>query len=1099
MALVNLAKNHYDKRGTSEPSCQPIKEKFSPGKFAPPVFDPSRHLFRRRALRPVIIPALKSNLIFIQAQAGQGKSMLAAQFLQHIRARSAWVQIDVKDRDPVVFIAAIFAALIKDFKELHSATIYQAILNGELNGNDPGPIAHMLLKDLVPLIQENYYLVLDDLHLLKKSKNCIRFLQAFRSQLPQGFNLVLLSRFFFNELADNCLCLDNSDLALNRNEVEDLFINVFKIPLSAEIINRLHLTTEGWIMGAVMVKQALADLRGDNISILPEILADCRPNQFRKYFQNELLSFMSVDQRHTLLSLSLLDDIPRDLAISLSLKNNIAGFLDDLVENNFFIRYVMETDYTYYFHHLFKKFLEEHAVAELSRRQQCKVLARAGHWFLRRNRIEQALRYYLRAEAYGMAEKILRRSALNLAATNKVGSLADIISAISHNTVSVYPWLSVSIAYIHFRYDPVKGRIYLEQARNMFIKKKDALGELIATAILIVFHASIDCRFNAGKALLPRAEDLYSKLYHKLSVPARVQAAYAICFGLCHHIGQPNKAFNYITSASNTAQENGLEDAAAGAAIARGIINMMAGTWPGFRQHIERSLALILSPRVSKTNKLILLSQQLTLLGLEGDFVLFTYYRDMLKHVIEDRLLTITVPGHNLLMADINMALAQGKNKYALEIIQFGLASKNIGQSAHIQSLYLAYLAFAFALAKEKKRSEILSLALKSAQLRREAGGPYHEMVTKMLLGGVYTILNVTLKAERFLSEAIMLSEKIGESFIRISAYAHRAFLYLNNDLTKRALNDIRSCLQTMKRNQYVYFYTGYPALMQELLTTAVINDIEKDYAEHLAKIRLSIAITPEGNTIPVMEIITLGDFAVKINGEIKVRHGDFTEAQKELLAMLASAPNFRLSLEIIQVAFWPESPPDKVRSKLDNMLARLRKLLNKHIAPHSANAYISTGKGFLSLRNCIVDAHCFHREVQKGFNYVNLKEFWQAGNAFLKAILLYNGKFVPKVDLQGRAFQFREELQRLFIEGIEQWVGFLSVADRISEAIYFCEKAIEVDPTSNTLVKSLYHLLTRNNESEKAAVIIDNYKNSLAHEGFSAEEINSIIEDFWG
>lgn len=1099
MVPTNLAKANSDDDLNYCPFNKLIKEKFSIGKFVPPIFDSSRHLFRHLTLRSVIIPDRKLHSIFIQAQAGQGKSTLAAQFLQHMRAEYGWIQIDSKDRDPIVFITAIFTALLQNFKLLKNSNAYHAILNRELDSGDPERIVHMLLKDLVPLIKDNYYLVLDDLHLLQDSKKCIHFLQIFKAQLPQGFHLILLSRTSFAGLAENCVCLGNNDLALHQNEIKDLFSKIYKLSLPADILSQLHFATEGWVMGAVMVKQVLYDHPGYKISTLSQILKDCRPNQFRKYFQNELFSSLSVSQRRILLSLGLLEDIPRDLAASLSVKINLSGFIDNLVESNFFIRNVSDTDCTYYFHHLFKQFLQERAAVELSWRQQRKVLALAGHWFLRRDMIEQALRYYLRAEAFGMAEKILGKAALYLAAANRGGSLADIISAISHKKVFSYPWLSLSIAYIHFRNDPIKGRIYLEQARKMFIKKVDSLGELISTTSLIVFHASIDCRFNKGKALLPRAEELYKKLYNKLSTPARVQAAYAICFGLCHHVGQPHKASSYITSAFSLAQENNLEGATAGVAIAKGIVKMMLGVWSAFRQHIESTTILFFSPRVGRTNRLLLFSQQLTLLGLQGSFTLYTYYRKMMKDLIAQSLLTQTVPGHNLLMADINMALAQGRNDRAVSIIRSGMASENIGQSPHVQSLYLAYLAFTFALTGKKGKREILSLAVKSAHLRQQAGGPYHEMVNQMILGGVYTLLNMTGEAMNLLSRSISLSEKMGEKFICVSAYAHRSLLYLKNNQIEPALNDIRTCLKMMKGYQHVYFYTWYPALMQKVLTTAVINDIEKKYAQMLARKRLSITITPGGDQIPILDITTLGDLELKLNEELKVSYTDFTTSQRELLAMLVSAPDANLPLEIIQVAFWPDSPADKVRSKLDNMIARIRKLLNKHLAPHSANLYISTAKGFLSLTNCRIDVHRFNRNAERGLEHLNRGEYWQAGNAFLKASLLYRGKFMPKVNLQERAAQLREELQRSFLECTRHWVQMLSAVERFPEAIHFCQKALELDSTSNWLVKNLYDLFTQRNESENAAAVIDKYKISLAREGFSEKEIDLIMEDFWG
>ncbi len=1063
----------------------------------PPSIDPERHMFRHHVIRSLIIDhQCNFSHVFIQAQAGQGKSVLAAQFIDYLQADFAWIQLDEEDRSTTVLAAALLAALYKDFPNLEDSELYKAIIDEEIDDETPAHIISNLLTNALTPWQGDYYLVIDDLHLLKFSKNAISFLQTFSDRVPPNFHLILLSRSPICGFSKNYIYLENHDLALRLDEVTNLLTNFYELPLTYEMAMELHQATEGWIMGLLMAKHALSDIPLDSISKSFPMLKDCKPNQYQSYFQNELLSSLGVFQRQTLYSLSLLENIPLALAQSLSWPQDISDFLKQMLQNNYFLRCVQDPDPVYYFHQLFKDVLEEQARKKLSKRQIRKVLAKAGHWFLKRGQKEPALRYYLKAGAYGMADKLLRNETLNILSTHRISVLNEVIDSIFHRDLHSYPWVSFFIANIHFRNQPFKSLAYLKQAHGQFIIKRDELGELISVAVLIAFHAAIDCRFNQGKMLLPRAEELFELHYQNLSISARVQCAYAIAIALCYFTGETQKADNYIRPIFKLSQETGMEDTMAGAAIAKGLIYCLSGNWSAYRRHVENTHFLLLSPRVSRLFKLLLFSQKVALLGLEGSFVVYDYYRNQMKDIRDPKLLSQNISDPLLVIADINNALAQGRMEEAGNCLQVGFVSGNSAQSAHLQSLYLGYQAYL--LAAGGYRKEVLRIAKKALRLRREAGGEYHDVAMKMILGGVYTLLNLPRIAEPLLTKAIERSKRMGETFIRASAYAHRAVLRKNNRQDTAGLEDIRSFLTIMRENSYLFCHLWNPKIMTQLLTTAIENDIEKEYAAKLAEERMNLSIPCRGPSIPIMELLTLGSLAIKLNGKVKAGFEDFTPTQRELLALLASSPQAGVSLEIIQLSFWPDTPPDKIRSKLDNLLGRLRKTLNKLLHPNPASFYLSTEKGFIRLTNCRIDVTVFMDSVRLGFKHLKGKAYWQADNAFLKACICYQGEFMPKIDLGDKIAYYRQALQKSFLEISQRRISFLSENVRVDEATAVCRRALEVDPTCRPLIRKLYHLLIQSNQSEKAAACIEDYKKALIKEGFSSSLISTIMNDFW-
>ena len=174
-------------------------------------------------------------------------------------------------------------------------------------------------------------------------------------------------------------------------------------------------------------------------------------------------------------------------------------------------------------------------------------------------------------------------------------------------------------------------------------------------------------------------------------------------------------------------------------------------------------------------------------------------------------------------------------------------------------------------------------------------------------------------------------------------ALAHRAILRLKNGEPTLAFDDIRECLRCMRENDYVHFFTWTPQLMRTVLEIAVKNDIEVDYARYLARKRLGFSILSNGETIPLLQITTLGELTIGIESQVRLHAEDLTPAQRELLALLVAAPTLTLSLAKIQEFLWPNNSPEKARANMDNLLMRLRKTLNTAIRPSTCTSRFST------------------------------------------------------------------------------------------------------------------------------------------------------------
>lgn len=83
----------------------------NPAKCSPPR---PRHVFERDRLLHRLLEWEDKKLVIIHAQAGQGKSTLAAGYMQALGAPSVWYNLDQEDENPNLFLSQLGQIIQKD-------------------------------------------------------------------------------------------------------------------------------------------------------------------------------------------------------------------------------------------------------------------------------------------------------------------------------------------------------------------------------------------------------------------------------------------------------------------------------------------------------------------------------------------------------------------------------------------------------------------------------------------------------------------------------------------------------------------------------------------------------------------------------------------------------------------------------------------------------------------------------------------------------------------------------------------------------------------------------------------------------------------------
>ena len=217
-------------------------------KLTPP--EPSQ-LLERLPLFEKMNAGLSKPLILISAPPGFGKTSLLASWIKTLNRPAAWLSLDENDNDESRFHHYIEEAVSRAVPTLDRLMLI---------ASDDRRRSHsdiLLLNALETKVHE-LVICIDDVHHLKNPK-ILESLRMMIDHLPRGLTLVIssrtnpelpLARYKANR---RMTFLDSRDLRFSRKESDKFLRNHLNRNLSAKEITDLHLTSEGWIAGLIML------------------------------------------------------------------------------------------------------------------------------------------------------------------------------------------------------------------------------------------------------------------------------------------------------------------------------------------------------------------------------------------------------------------------------------------------------------------------------------------------------------------------------------------------------------------------------------------------------------------------------------------------------------------------------------------------------------------------------------------------------------------------------------------------------------------------------------------------------------------------------
>ncbi len=349
-------------------------------------------LGRARLERPLLDD--NSRLGLVVAPPGSGKTTLLARVAAAAPMPVAWYRVTADDTDESVLVA-------------HLARALRDALGMEVDDTTMGA----LLASLEQWSGQGAMVILDDLHEIAGSAAEIG-LEQFVTLRPHHLRVLVGSRRQPGmniprlRVSGALHEISSDDLRFRSWEVEELFISVFREPLSPESAAALTRRTGGWAAGLQLFHLSTS---GRSAADRQRAVADLdgRSKLVRSYLAHNVLTELPEDRRQFLLRTCTLGSLTGALCDALLETSGSAAILDELEQRQLFTS--SEDDgTTFRYHEVLRTHLEWALVQEYG-------AAGARRWYSRSAALLEsigdqrgAVRAYARAEDWGAVARLIQ-------------------------------------------------------------------------------------------------------------------------------------------------------------------------------------------------------------------------------------------------------------------------------------------------------------------------------------------------------------------------------------------------------------------------------------------------------------------------------------------------------------------------------------------------------------------------------------------------------------------------------------------------------------------------------------------------------------------
>ncbi len=446
-------------------------------KFVPPRLQ--QDVWEKSSLQSRFAKMDKYHLTQISAGPGSGKTTFLAEYFSSFeRGDYAWYSLDEFDTDPSRFVQNFYSALdyhLDDFCSKNKLEIQQ-------EREDPENLKiaiDLLINELLGELQEDFYVVLDDIHLISQQTKIVELLNYFINNIPPQFHLITAGRYqpefpdMVNwQLKNIVYIIDNEDLLLEEDEVQEFFQERYEYELKENELKQVYEKTEGWIMALDLIGRRVSTL--NKMQVTDVISTETESLQILfEYLTKEVIQNLSADTRSFLYKTSVLQDLEVEICNNLAGRDDSADILARMAEQSLFVKEFGENQFRY--HKLFRDYLLEKARSKFS---LPKLHEQAAEIYRENRKTGKAIRHYLQGEVYEQAAELIAGYAEDMLELGQIEALQSYLDELPQDIRQKHPELQLFMGDIYRAKNDFNGAmtLYKDLEEKLFDPEKNCGG-----------------------------------------------------------------------------------------------------------------------------------------------------------------------------------------------------------------------------------------------------------------------------------------------------------------------------------------------------------------------------------------------------------------------------------------------------------------------------------------------------------------------------------------------------------------------------------------------------------------------------------------------
>lgn len=477
--------------------------------------------------------------------------------------------------------------------------------------------------------------------------------------------------------------------------------------------------------------------------------------------------------------------------------------------------------------------------------------------------------------------------------------------------------------------------------------------------------------------------------------------------------------------------------------------------------------------------------------SISGDKKATLHMSTYLRHKCRPVLTSSTVYSSLIEIYDSDSALYSGEHSKIYEFIE-KLDYTDLGTlPPFISSNLMAYRALIKAMEFDVGAIELADQAHNSAKESNMTD--FHLCRFIFYKGACLTILGMHNEAKVSLEKAIETAQNEGHDAIATSAAAYLSYLFDSTGYKESSTEYAVMAVKYMLKNRHAKFLWAQPVILQNILRKGYTDDALKDDLSGFVFKEYDMCYSTNGELIPVMMINSLGEIELKL-GEAVLQSDQLAGNFRLMMGILLSSVNHTMHQEKIQSYIWPNSNKDHARKSFDNLMSRFRKIITDSFYGVNPKEYITISNGIVRLQNVKCSADTFIAECDNADAALKNKDYIRAIECITKIKDTFTDRYFPFISGVESINAKRETTDRAVIK----MMRIISDINRMFPDFIPLEKYVakwmDIFLHETDMVKIAYRFYSEKNDKVKCQRILSKYRDFLASEEFTEEEIEELL-----